>query len=170
MVGVSRGDANRVLMTDSRKIIISMDISFHESITVLENLEETSTSRINFALPGLESKYFGDAIIDSVEEATADAPDTPAPDSVQKLNSADIEEQDSTEWEYPFYSFTYYFGLRRSARHTAGVSSVRLNYCTGLVINVVQGNRHITVTSLCTDAMRSKRRPYCHKAMQDEFV
>lgn len=88
-VGISRGGAYRILMTDSWKITICEDISFDKSGTVLDKLDEARTSRINFELPGFESKYFCEAVTDNVEGATAEEPDIPAPDFVQESDRSD---------------------------------------------------------------------------------
>lgn len=42
-VGIDREDDHCVLMTGSRKIIISTDLSFHVSSIMFENLDEANT-------------------------------------------------------------------------------------------------------------------------------
>lgn len=134
-------------MTDYRKVIISKDVCFDESSTVLENLDEASTSRTNFELPALKSEYFGESVLDSVKEATADKVNIPAPDSAQESDSFRDEEEHNREWKDPLNTFVYYPGLRVSIEYTAGVPFERFNYDTGLVSSVMRGKGHITAPS-----------------------
>lgn len=80
---------------------------------------EASTSQIIFELPGLESEYFGDSEMESVQDATAEEPEIPSPDSVLQLDTSDNEEDDALEY------LTYDAGLRRLSQHNAEIPPER---------------------------------------------
>lgn len=164
------GDAYPILMTDSRKIHISMFVSSDEQSTVLEDLDEASTAPINFELPGSDTEYFGEAVTDGMAEGTAEGPDTPALDTVQKSNSPDNEVEDNAEQEDRLDPFRFYLGLRLSTQHTAGVPPDGLYYDTGLVSSEKHGNSRITISSSYAEAMRSEHKQYWQKVMQDGFA
>lgn len=134
----------RVLMTDYWKKLISKDVSFNESSRVLENLDEASTSRVNFELPCLQSEYFGEAVSDSVEKAAAEEPNIAAHYSVQEADSFVNEEERNTEWEDPLDPFTYYPELRHATQYTSGVPPECLNYDSGFISSVVRDCGHLT--------------------------
>lgn len=70
--GIDLEDTYLSLMASSRIVADFKDVGFDESSTVLENLNEFNTSRINFELPCLNSQYFGDSVLEIVHKATAE--------------------------------------------------------------------------------------------------
>lgn len=85
------------LLTGPRTVLILNDVRFDESCTEWKYVNNAGTFRMNIELPGLKSKYFRDAAVKSVQNATSEGPDIPAPDPVLRVNNSDIEENCTLE-------------------------------------------------------------------------
>lgn len=67
------------------------DVNIDELSSKFPNSHDANTTRINFDLPGLQSKDYSNVETNSVEEVTAAEPEILAPDSVQESDSSVIK-------------------------------------------------------------------------------
>lgn len=177
-MGYDSGNAFRIFFENSKKVIISQDVTFVE-----EAANETdygkSESYVQFELPGMEDDIFDShetpEILERDSDIVIDINPTGAEDgnldhqSAEQLGNQDEEGGECAEISLNLDELTYIPNLRRSHRGTAGVAPDRFGFPSANVVSK-SATADLKVPTNFDEAIGSEHRSEWMDAMKEEIA
>lgn len=179
LVGYCKGNAYRVFMEDSGKVLTSQDVSFDERNFGSENTGFEMSNSIEFEVDALEKDFVEN------DFEVSDIQEEPHQNLQSNVNAADDIAGNNGELQSPGSfdndsvsnqgigdsdNLTYYPNLRRSARRTAGVPPERFeqsNIC--LLTEIILSIDALDAPCSYEEATNSAEKQHWMRSMSEEF-